>query len=214
MQLHGLTKIVYQAGEWVTKLVYANLLWIFFTLMGLGVFGLMPATAALFTLLRQWIMGNEKEPAYKVFWRTFRQEFFKSNLFGLLFLAAGLILRMDIIYLRTSPHIPFQVLLIVVMCLSLLYFVTLVNFFPVYVHFNVSFFQYIKYAFLIGMTQLTSTLMMVLGAIIIFCLYWYVTGLIPLFCMSLFSLNVMWFGYRSFKKIENEQAELVSSNTQ
>ncbi|MCJ7841312.1 YesL family protein [Lederbergia sp. NSJ-179] len=205
MQLNGPMKVVYQAGEWLIKLVYANLLWLIFIIVGLGIFGLMPATVGLFTLLRQWIMGNETESAFKIYWNSFRQEFIKSNLFGLIFLAIGYILRIDVIFFKTSSHILFQILLVMMFCLSFLYLITLLNFFPVYVHFKISFFEYFKYALLIGISQLSSTIMMMIGCVVIICLYWYFSGLIPLLCMSLFSLNLMWFGFRSFKKIEYEQ---------
>lgn len=210
MQLNGLMKVVYQAGEWVIKLVYANVLWMFFTLLGLGIFGLMPATVGLFTLLRKWIMGDETESAFQIYWNSFRHEFFKSNLFGLLFLVVGYILRIDMIYFKTSSHFLFQALLIIMFCLGVVYFITLLNFFPVYVHYNISFFEYFKYALLIGISQLSSTFMMIIGCIVIFCLYWYFSGLIPLLCVSLFSLNLMWFGYRSFKKIEYEQQAMTT----
>lgn len=207
MQLNGLMKIVYHVGEWVIKLIYANLLWIFFTILGLGVFGIMPATVGLFALLRQWIIGNEAVSAFKTYWHSFRQEFVKINLFGIIFLGIGYILRIDIIFFKTSSHLMFQIFLVVMFCLGLLYFITLLNFFPVYVHFDISFFKYFKYALLIGVSQLSSTMMMILGSVAIFCLYWYFSGLIPLLCVSLFSLNLMWFGHRSFEKIKYEQQQ-------
>lgn len=205
MQLNGAMKVVYQAGEWIIRLVYANLLWMLFTLLGLGIFGFMPATVSLFALLRKWIIGNEVDSAFTIFWTNYRKEFLKANLFGVMFLVIGLIIRLDILFFQDSSNLVFQILFVLMICLSLLYFITLVNFFPVYVHYDLSIFNYVKYAFLIGLSQLSSTLMMIFGSIIIFCLYWYVSGLIPLLCVSLFCLNIMWFGYRSFKKIELEQ---------
>lgn len=205
MKMRGLTKVIYQAGEWIIRLVYANFLWMFFTLIGLGVFGFMPATAGLFSLLRQWIMGKQTESAFKTFWKNYRQEFLKSNLFGLIFLVVSFIIGLDILYFKTSSQLIFQVLLAVMLGLGVIFFIMFLNFFPVYVHFDLPFLKYFKYAFLIGLSQLSSTLMMVLGAAVIFCLYWYLSGLLPLFCVSLFSLNLMWFGHRSFKKIEYEQ---------
>ena len=205
MQLNGAMKVVYQAGEWMIRLVYANLLWMLFTLLGFGIFGFMPATVSLFVLLRKWIIGNEVESAFTIFWTNYRKEFLKANLFGVMFFVIGLIIRLDILFFQDSSNLVFQILFVLMICLSLLYFITLMNFFPVYVHFDLYIFNYVKYAFLIGLSQLSSTLMMIFGSIIIFCLYWYVSGLIPLLCVSLFCLNIMWFGYRSFKKIEIEQ---------
>ncbi|MGP4039584.1 YesL family protein [Gracilibacillus sp. D59] len=204
MQLNGLTGFIYKTGEWAIRLFYTNLLWIFFTLLGLGVFGLMPATVSLFAVLRQWIIKKEDFPIFRSFLYYYRKEFIKSNLFGLLFLVVGSIIRVDIIFLKESSTLFLQILSGVMLCIGLLYFIILLYFFPVYVHFDISFTQHLKYALIIGVSQVSSTIMMVLGLALVFCLYWYISGLIPLFFMSLFSLNLMWFGYRSFVKIEYE----------
>lgn len=204
MQLKGLMKWIYQAGEWIIKLVYVNALWMLFTLCGFIIFGFMPATVGLFTVIRQWILGNDV-PAFQTFRKTFRGELMKSNLVGLIFLAAGYVLRVDLLFLKSSTNLYFHGLLVLMLCLGLLYFITLLNFFPVYVHFNVPFTRYFKYALLIGISQLPSTLMMVIGGIVLFCVYWYISGLIPLFCVSLFSLIIMWFAYRGFQKVEYQK---------
>ncbi|QGH33484.1 DUF624 domain-containing protein [Gracilibacillus salitolerans] len=208
MQLNGLTGIIYKTGVWTIRLFYTNLLWIVFTLLGLGVFGLMPATVSLFAVLRQWIIKKEDFPIFKNFLYYYRKEFIKSNLFGLLFLVVGFIIRVDIIFLKESSTLFLQILSGVMLCIGLLFFIILLYFFPVYVHFDISFTQHLKYALIIGVSQVSSTIIMVLGLALVFCLYWYISGLIPLFFMSLFSLNLMWFGYRSFVKIEYEQQQV------
>lgn len=205
MKLNGLMGVFYRCGEWVIKLVYANFLWVIFTVLGLGIFGLMPSTVALFTVLRQWMMGRDSVSAFRIFRQTFRREFLKSNAIGIIFLAGGYILRVDLIFLKSSTNPVLQGVLILMLCLGLLYFITLLNFFPVYVHFDIPFFRYFQYALMIGISQLPTTIMMVIGGIALFCLYWYVSGLMPLLCASLFSLIIMWFGSRAFKKIEIEQ---------
>ncbi|MBM7678683.1 YesL family protein [Gracilibacillus alcaliphilus] len=207
MQLNGLMNVFYQAGVWVIRLVYLNILWLLFTVLGLVVFGVMPATVSLFAILRQWINGNEDFAVFPAFWQYFRQEFIRSNLCGLILLVIGFVLRVDIIFLKESSHIVFQLLLGITLCLGVLYFVVLLYFFSVYVHFNVSIFQYFKYALIIGLSQLPITIMMVLGGVAVFCLYWFFSGLIPLLCVSLFGLNLMWFGYRAFKNIEYAQQQ-------
>lgn len=207
MQLNGLTGIIYQIGVWTIRLFYTNLLWFVFTLLGLGIFGIMPATVSLFAVLRQWVLKKEEFPIFKRFLYHYRKEFVKSNLFGLLFLVVGFIIRVDIIFLSESSTLMLQILSGVMLCIGLLFIIILLYFFPIYVHFDISFTQHIKYAFIIGISQISSTIMMIVGLIAVFCLYWYVSGLIPLFFMSLFSLNLMWFGYRSFVKIEYLQQE-------
>ncbi|WP_045514978.1 DUF624 domain-containing protein [Neobacillus niacini] len=44
--------------QWITRLAYINLLWLFFMSVGLFVFGAAPSTAAMFTIMRKWIKGE------------------------------------------------------------------------------------------------------------------------------------------------------------
>lgn len=205
MQLNGLLNVFYNAGVWVIRLVYLNLLWIGFTIIGLVVFGIMPATVSLFAILRQWIQGKEIVAVFPTFRQYFQKEFLRANLCGLIFLVAAIILRMDIILLKAFPSFPFQLLLGITLSLGVLYAIILLYFFPVYVHFEVPLWHYFKYALIIGITQLPITIMMILGSVVVFCMYWFFSGLIPLLCVSLFCLNLMWFGYRAFQNIEYEQ---------
>ncbi len=57
----------YRFAVWVTKFAYLNLLWIAFSLLGLGLFGLFPATAAMFAVVRKWINGEKDIPVFHVF---------------------------------------------------------------------------------------------------------------------------------------------------
>ena len=45
----------YAITEYVMQLAYINLLWILFTLLGFGIFGLFPSTAALFAVTNEWV---------------------------------------------------------------------------------------------------------------------------------------------------------------
>ncbi|MDQ0230100.1 YesL family protein [Metabacillus malikii] len=202
MQRSGVINVINFVGEWMIKLVYANLLWMLFTLLGLGIFGIMPATVSLFTLIRKWITGNEEQTTFRIFWNTYRQEFIKANLFGIIFLTIGIFLRFEIIFFQmSSSNLLFQIFHAIMICISLLYFITLLNFFPVYVHFKLKFFQYLKFSLLIGLSQLSSTLVIIFTTTILLCIYWYISGLIPLLATSLLALNIMWFSHQTFKKL-------------
>ncbi|BDG36084.1 DUF624 domain-containing protein [Saccharococcus caldoxylosilyticus] len=47
---------LYRVCEWITRLACINILWMLFTLAGLIVFGIAPATVALFTIVRKWLV--------------------------------------------------------------------------------------------------------------------------------------------------------------
>ena len=47
-------------GEWVIRLVILNVLWLGFSVVGLGILGVFPSTSALFSVLRKWFIGQEQ----------------------------------------------------------------------------------------------------------------------------------------------------------
>ena len=67
LMIHSVTNGLNRFCTWVMRLAYLNVLWILFSLAGLVVFGLMPATAAMFTVAREWAKGNTDAPVFSVF---------------------------------------------------------------------------------------------------------------------------------------------------
>lgn len=47
--------------EWIMKFAYLNILWLGFTLLGVGLFGFFPATMASFILLKRFVVEGETE---------------------------------------------------------------------------------------------------------------------------------------------------------
>src|SRR5690625_6922967 len=80
---------VFRWCEGIMRLAYVNLLWILFTILGLGIFGIFPATIALFAVTRKWVMGDRDIPVFSTFWQTFRKEFLKSTLLGWVLFVIG-----------------------------------------------------------------------------------------------------------------------------
>lgn len=72
--VHSLTNGLHGFCVWVMRLAYLNLLWLLFTLAGLGVAGLMPATAAMFTVTREWVKGNPDASVFSVFLRAYKEK--------------------------------------------------------------------------------------------------------------------------------------------
>lgn len=67
LMIHSVANGLNHFCTWVMRLAYLNVLWILFSLAGLVVFGLMPATAAMFTVAREWAKGNTDAPVFSVF---------------------------------------------------------------------------------------------------------------------------------------------------
>src|SRR5690625_7886567 len=85
--------------EVISRMAYVNLLWIFFTILGLGVLGIIPATVSLFTITRKWVMSEQDIPVFKTFWQTYRKEFIKSNMLGVILFEIVFLLYIDLAFL-------------------------------------------------------------------------------------------------------------------
>lgn len=206
---------IYGICEWITKLAYVNILWWLFTLAGAIVFGVAPATVALFTVVRKWLLFNDNDvPIFKTFLSTYKKEFLRANKIGLYIGGGAYILYIDFLYLVNIGE-TFQLAFSVFLCVILVFYaITLLYLFPIYVHYELRFLQYIKYSFFIGMANPLMTLTMFFSIILLTVLFMYIPGLIPFFSISSLSVVLMWCALRGFRKIEEKQNAINRSNSQ
>ncbi|AOV08605.1 YesL family protein [Sporosarcina ureilytica] len=212
MELEGMTGRFFRICEIISRLAYANLLWIGFTLLGLGIFGFMPATVALFTVTRKWTMGEHDIPIFGTFWSTYKKEFFKSTLFGALLFFIGYIIYIDLTFLPTGGL--FSVLRTGIFICGILYVIMLLYILPIYVHYNWKISQYLKYALLIGVSHPHYTALMGVGAYSLYYLCIKFPGIIPFFSMSLLAYVMMWTVYKVIRKLEIAQQVRESQEQQ
>ncbi|WP_169908102.1 YesL family protein [Metabacillus halosaccharovorans] len=150
--------------EWFSRLAYINLLWIGLTLLGLVVFGFIPATVAMFAVMRKWQKGNLNEPVLQSFWGFYRKEFAKSNSTGSVLVIIGYILYADIFILNFDESLTMQILKLLLFILAFVYLMILAFFFPAYVHFDMKWYQYLKMVTLmVFAAPLQAVLMLLIG---------------------------------------------------
>lgn len=189
----------YSFGVKLLKIIYLNFLWLFFSAIGLFAFGLFPATIALFTITRQFLLDIDK-PITRTFWEVYKNEWVRGNGYAVISYIIVLILAIDFyaIYMFDS----LSILLIPTFIIAFIIFGTLFFFFPVYVHFDLAFLPMIKQAFLFTISSPFTVILNALSIVLIYGIFNIMPGAIPLFAGSVVSLFVMKFSLRSFKKIE------------
>lgn len=190
------------------ELAYINLLWIFFTLVGLIAFGIFPATAAMFAVVRKLIRGEEKFKILPMFWTLFRTDFLKTNGFGLIFLVISYCFYFNFYFLQLNSG-ELQFLFPVLIFILISSIITLLFFFPVYVHFNLKFFQYIKQSFLIAITSPIEVITIGALAVGIYFVSTLFPGIIPLFTGSVFAYIATLISFKSFARIEKKIGALT-----
>jgi uncharacterized membrane protein YesL len=193
---------LYTLTEWITRFAYVNILWIGFSLLGLVVFGISPATVAMFTIIRKWIMGESDIPVFQTFWNSYKKEFLKSNGVGFVLAISVYIIFIDLNYLKLDTIIQIPLYLIIFAIIMTLFYI-----FPVYVHYNVTFLQLFKNAFFIMMVNPLSSIMMLIGFVALFFVMKFLPALVFFFGGSLSAGIIMSSCYLAFQKIEKKQKE-------
>ncbi|WP_017797203.1 YesL family protein [Oceanobacillus kimchii] len=214
MEVGGIWGNFYWLCLWIMRMAYLNILWGLFTLLGLIVIGFTPATVAMFRVIRKWLKKETEIPIFETFWSTYKEEFLKSNIFTIIIVTIGLILLVDLSFLGSITEHPIYPLLLsgLFLC-GFIYLVLILYIFPLYVNYNLSRWLYIKYAILIGLTNLHYTITMMIVISGLYYLFMRIPGLIPFFSISTTGLVIMGISYLSFKNLdkkrnmENQQAK-------
>lgn len=187
---------LYEAIEWVTRFAYLQLLWILGSLAGLVVFGIYPATAAVFSVTRQWLIGNSDQKILPMFMRYYRQDFLKTNKLGLWITFLLLLVYLDVFYLQNQ----YSLLAIPFLAFTFIISLYLLYIFPVYAHFEYSVAEIIKNSFLLPIVKPSATLGQVVTTGLLIVLYVLFPAIAVIFGMSLFSFLTTWNARFTFRK--------------
>jgi uncharacterized membrane protein YesL len=210
MQMGFVVGGIFRFSEWAMKLAYLNFLWIVFTILGLGVFGIMPATVATFTIARKWLKLEEDIPIGRTFFSTYKKEFLKSNVIGFILGIAGMILYVNYQYINVIDNPIIHIVIVsFIFMMSIFYGILILYIVPVYVHFDLKLSQYFKYALMIGIMKIPLTILMVITIYLLYLFLVFIPGLIPLFVVSMLALVIMGFSYYAFLLIEKQSSGFI-----
>jgi uncharacterized membrane protein YesL len=188
--------------QWISRLVFLNVCWILFSVLGLFVAGVFPATAALFGVTRKWIMGDHELKIWSTFKQIYRQEFAAANKIGWMLSVVGAILFINYQLIRQVTGELAFVFPFAFYFLVFFYIILLIWAFPLLVHYKVTWRQHMRNAMIIGLSKLHYTVMcgLVMFSIIYFSLSY--PGLIPFFTFSVLGFSSMWFSMRIFNQVD------------
>lgn len=212
MLSNGLTGKLYEACEWIMKLAYVNILWVCFSLLGIIVLGFFPATAAMFAVVRKWVMKETDIAVFKTFWSVYKKEFVSSNVLGFIVFVIGYVLYIDLQYFPDSSSALSQFIYFPLLIVFFVYLLMLLYVFPIFVHYDIKVLQVIKNASLIVVMNPLSNIIMVAGSAVVYYVMTSLPGLIPFFGGSALSFVTMWCSYRAFAKVQGKQERYKKPN--
>ncbi|MDC3415926.1 YesL family protein [Aquibacillus salsiterrae] len=199
---------LYRLLEWLMWICYINLLWIAASLIGLLFLGIFPATVATFTVIRNLLLKDSTKGIFSLFIKTYKQEFLKANATGYILLLIGYILYLDFLFIGNVSGILFYALQTALLFISVVYLITFLYIIPVYVHFQLKFFQYFKQAALIGIFSPVMTIIMAVCLVVLYYILLWIPGLIPFVTMGVASFIIMGIALFVFNKLETKQQDL------
>ena len=209
MQTSGVMSGLNQLLEWITRLVFLNLLWIFFSLIGLVIFGFFPATAALFAVVRRWALGDMDIPILGTFWDSYKKEFIKSNLLGLLIVTSGIVLVIDYLFLQQASETIINLLYIPFLIVTLIMTCMLLYIFPMYAHYDMNVLQIIKNSFFVMIMNPLSTIVILVGSLGLFFLLSFAPPLMIICSGNILALAITKPANTAFNKINEKHQKTM-----
>ncbi|MBD1222396.1 DUF624 domain-containing protein [Virgibacillus halodenitrificans] len=197
----------YRFSVWAMRLAYLNVCWILFSVLGLFILGFMPSTAAMFSIVRKWVNGEEDIPILQTYWKVYKTEFVKTNKAGLLLFGIGYLLVLEFNILRGQDSFLYLFVSYTVLASLLLYVVVFIYFFPIFVHFKLKLLDYFKWPFIISFSHPVLSLFIISVLWIVYYITWIsIPALFFFFGGSATALFIMWAVSRSFPKYEYREA--------
>lgn len=178
-------------------------LWLAFTLLGLGIFGITPATAAMFAVTRKWVHQEKDIPIFQTFFQSYKKEFIQANLLGIILMFVAYILVIQFNILFHQEKLMYKLASFSVVALMILYVIILTYFFPIFVHFRLKWFDYLKWPFVIGIVHPILTVVLIGGiSVLIIVVYHSIPALLFFFSGSVISYLIMLGVSQTFYKYE------------
>ncbi|WP_082195135.1 YesL family protein [Bacillus andreraoultii] len=190
---------LYLLTEWISKLAYLNLLWFTFSALGLIVFGIMPATVTLFSIIRRWLKDDKDIPIFKTFLQTYKQEFLKSNLIGIVLAVFYAIVVLDLHFLKVENSFSFVTIPLYLFIFAVV--MTTIYIFPVHVHYDFKLLSLIKNSFLFMIINPITSMIIVLSLIITFYIMKVLPALIIFYGISFPAFLIMVSCYMIFERM-------------
>lgn len=203
MMKNDLMEINYRFGQWLLKLLQIQYYWLGYTLKGLIIGGLFPATATVFYLFHLWFENTQGRDfrISDVFQEQFKRTFKGSNVLGYLTSFALILLWSN---LQISKHfIQSPLLHYLLVLLLLLTLGTLLYLFPVYVRYELPCVYYFRQAFLLLLLNLLPTLAMLIGFFLVIGVMTFIPILLVFTGVPLLILPISWFALVAIKKTES-----------
>ncbi|MFC5988309.1 YesL family protein [Marinicrinis lubricantis] len=183
----------------------------------LAVVFLFPATTALFSVARKWVIGEEDVSVFKTFFRSYKANYKQSLIGGFIYTVVIILIIVNILFYSGSETLSFLSMVFIV--LLALVTVSLLNFFSILSHLHMKTTGLVKNALLITLGKPLNSLLMIATNCVIVYFSFRFTFLILFFMGSMMAMMSFWYFHRTFQKIQlqyekNQESEAAKAEAE
>ncbi len=225
MEMNGFMGGLYRITEWIMRFSVTNVLWVIcsapFFFFGLSLltaentdqirsviilmaavapFTFFPATTAMFSVVRKWIMGQEDAPLLRTYFRGFKENYVQSLIGGLLYTVIYAVMILNFQFYSDQSNLS-GILAIMFLVFMVVLGISAFHFFSMLSHMYMSTIQILKNSVLITIGRPLTSIMLALSAgAVLYISFYQFPFLIPFFMGSLIAYMAFWYFYRVYQK--------------
>jgi len=188
-------------SEWIYLLLIIQIFWLVGTVIGLGLFGIIPSTLAMFSVFRKRLQDGDVD-IIKTFWNTYRTMFFKSQLTGLAWILLGLFLYYDIRILFNYQNTFSFIIGAVLISILLIYLLATMILIPLNVHYEMTNSNRVRLSVMIAITMPHISIGLTLSTILVYFIATYIPILFLLCGISLAAFLYMKCSLKALIRVE------------
>ncbi|QSF46807.1 YesL family protein [Paenibacillus tianjinensis] len=231
MEFKGAMGGLYRITEWISRIAFSNILWAIcsipflfmavmkmimlgsgaggpneqitlnWTLGILAPFTVFPATAALFTVVRKWVMGNTDVSTFRTFFQGYKENYFKSMLGGLIYTVLFVVMYVDVtVYMTQMAN--FKIVGILMLVLMIILFVSMFNFFSIVVHYQMTFKEVVTNSVLLTIARPIRVFSTLIGAAVLVYIGLRYTVLYAICIPTLIAMFAFFNFYATYNKLQ------------
>lgn len=192
---------LYQVSVIIANVFLLNLIWIFCSFPLVTLF---PATAAMYSVVREWIL-HKNTSVFGLFFKYFKVNFKQSFLFSLVWYPVCIFLVIDFNLYLTTHSLQ---LLIVTVFLGFLFLLITTFLFPIMVHFKGTYKTQLHSIILMPLYFLPTSFILLVTQILIGLIFYLapITGFIIFSCYAYVNYFLC---HRAFNKLMEKQKYLI-----
>lgn len=196
MEFKGAMGGLYRVTEWISRIAFSNILWALCSvpfllvavlkviMLGSGTggpneqitlnwalgilapFTVFPATAALFTVVRKWVMGNTDVSTFRTYFQGYKENYVKSMLGGVIYTLLFVVMYVDVtVYMTQMAN--FKIVGILMLVLMIILFISMFNFFSIIVHYQMTFKEVVTNSILLTIARPIRVFSTLVGAAVL-----------------------------------------------